>query len=298
MQKNDAPNTSASDNTNDNRVEKISIKPPPFWKTNPIVWFCQIEAQFAAQGVTRESSKYNYAVAAIDSEVLNQVCDILINPPENDRYKVLKARLLERYSDSETTRFKKLLNDLELGDKRPSHLLTEMRALANSSMTDDVLRSLWLQRLPNQMQAILAISSEPTDKLASMADKICEATSTTNVFQISKPIKNEISTSTEAILLKKIDELTCRLNEMSTRSDYQPHSRSRANSRYRNRSASRSHSRPHRNSNSRAATPQVSVVCWYHRKYGGNATKCTRPCSYGNNNTTTTPSVPENQQAR
>lgn len=53
----------------------------------------------------------------------------------------------------------------------------------------------------------LAISSEPIDKLASMTNKICEASSTSSVFQISKTSENVISTSKEAILLKKNDEL-------------------------------------------------------------------------------------------
>ena len=61
---------------------------------------------------------------------------------------------------------------MEIGNKKPSVLLREMRNLANGNVTDDFLRTMWLQRLPTQTQAILATSSESLENLAKMADKI------------------------------------------------------------------------------------------------------------------------------
>lgn len=42
-------------------------------------------------------------------------------------YDTLKARLLEHYAVSEQKRIKKLLQDLELGDMRPTQLLREIK---------------------------------------------------------------------------------------------------------------------------------------------------------------------------
>ncbi|GBO36482.1 hypothetical protein AVEN_184543-1 [Araneus ventricosus] len=47
-----------------------------------------------------------------------QVIDIITSPPNNNMYKTLKERLINIFSDSEERRLKKLLQDVELGDKR------------------------------------------------------------------------------------------------------------------------------------------------------------------------------------
>jgi hypothetical protein len=47
-----------------------------------------------------------------------------------------------------------------------------MKGLAGSSTSEEVIKSLWLQRLPQQTQAILSISKDPLNNIAKMADKI------------------------------------------------------------------------------------------------------------------------------
>ncbi|GFY79180.1 hypothetical protein TNIN_127721 [Trichonephila inaurata madagascariensis] len=63
---------------------------------------------------------------------------------------------------------------MELGDRRPSDLLRQMKSLAGSSISDELIKSLWLQRLPQQTQAILSISKDSLyiNNIAEMADKI------------------------------------------------------------------------------------------------------------------------------
>lgn len=97
--------------------------------------------------ITRDRAKYNYVLSAIDSQILEQVSDLILEPPEEDRYLKLKGRLLFQFTDSETSRLKKLLSELELGSKRPSQLLREMKTLSKSTVGNDLLKSLWLQRL-------------------------------------------------------------------------------------------------------------------------------------------------------
>ncbi|GFT31543.1 hypothetical protein NPIL_456271 [Nephila pilipes] len=50
-----------------------------------------------------------------------------------------------------------------------------MKSLAGNSISDEVIKSLWLQWLPQQTQAILSISNDPLHKIAEMADKIIAA---------------------------------------------------------------------------------------------------------------------------
>jgi len=47
-----------------------------------------------------------------------------------------------------------------------------MRDLAEGKMSDDPLKSLWIQRLPTSMQTILVTYGDELDKLAVMVDKI------------------------------------------------------------------------------------------------------------------------------
>ncbi|GFY40222.1 transposon Tf2-6 polyprotein [Trichonephila inaurata madagascariensis] len=61
---------------------------------------------------------------------------------------------------------------MELGDRHPSDLLRQMKSLAGSSISDELIKSLWLQRLPQQTQAILSISKDSLNNIAEMADKI------------------------------------------------------------------------------------------------------------------------------
>ncbi|CAB0006873.1 unnamed protein product, partial [Nesidiocoris tenuis] len=49
-----------------------------------------------------------------------------------------------------------------------------MKDLAAGRVSDEVLRSLWLQRLPVNVQSVLAVTSEPLDKAAVLADKILD----------------------------------------------------------------------------------------------------------------------------
>lgn len=191
----------------------------------------------------------------------------MLDPPDDNRYDALKVRLLSHFSDSEQSRLKKLLGDLELGTKRPSHLLREMKTLSGKTMNDDLLKSLWLQRLPSSVQAILAITSESLDNLAIMADKICEIPSTSEISQVKihpTSMENQISE-----LSKRIESLNAKIDRQNT---------NKSHVRYRSRS------RTPARSSARKQSPSGSG-CWYHKRFGDRATKCTKPCTYKPNTT-------------
>ena len=59
---------------------------PPFWKTNPDLWFYQVESLFQTNQVRSDDGKYHLVVGALDAEALQDVADILRNPPSRDKY--------------------------------------------------------------------------------------------------------------------------------------------------------------------------------------------------------------------
>ena len=128
-----------------------------------------------ATGWERNEQSNNTIVGSIDSAILQHVSDIVLNPPVTDKYEIIRKRLIDNFSDSDTKRLKRLLSELELGDKRPFQLLREMQSLV-VNLYKEIIQQLWLQRLPTSTQAILSTSTEGLQKLAEMADKICEVT--------------------------------------------------------------------------------------------------------------------------
>ncbi|GBM80633.1 hypothetical protein AVEN_140558-1 [Araneus ventricosus] len=197
-------------------VSRMAVKVPPFWRENPAIWFSQLESQFITSGIVQNSTKYHTVVASVETEILSQVSDIITSPPNNDMYKTLKERLINIFSDSEECRLKKLLQDVELGDKRPSML--SRQDLAGNRVGDELLRSLWLQRLLTQMQAILTTSSDDLNKLSIMADKIADVTSGSEICSNhvkTKVQETNIPNDCISNLQAQISELSLKIDRMS-----------------------------------------------------------------------------------
>ncbi|GFV20549.1 retrovirus-related Pol polyprotein from transposon 297 [Trichonephila clavipes] len=159
-----------------NQISHVAVKPPPFWKHNPALWFVRLEAQFDLAKILNYITKFNYVLSAVESEILNYVSDLVLKAPENGKYEALKKRLIEGHSESEDSKIRTLLHGLELRDQRPLQLLTRMRSPAGDNVGEPLLKSLWLGRLPNGTQTIIAALNENLDQLATVADKINDLT--------------------------------------------------------------------------------------------------------------------------
>ncbi|XP_066585900.1 uncharacterized protein [Prorops nasuta] len=248
-------------------VGAVSVKPPPFWRGKPRVWFRQLEAQFHTAGIKVDETKFNYVLQALDPETLEEVGDAIFNEPPGERYNKIKRCLEEVFADSEQRRLKLLLSELELGDQRPSQLFRRMKDLAGTKMSDDFLKSLWLQRLPTQAQAILSTSEVDLATLAQLADRICEVF-TNNSSMVVASVSSTKSTLEEQIssLSKQVSELACTVKKYRRN-----HSRSRDRHSSKNRRTSKdNHSQDRGN------------VCWYHHRFANKAKKCTEPCNWKN----------------
>ncbi|XP_037930467.1 uncharacterized protein LOC119665260, partial [Teleopsis dalmanni] len=205
-----------------------------------------IEAQFAVAAITSDITQFNTVVAAIESSVIADVSDAVLHPPETGRYANLKACIIERYSESEQRKIQRLLSEVELGDRRPTQLLTELTALAKDKVSDEFLKSLWLKRLPPQVRAILQASNVALAELAKLADRICEAG---DFQQIAVASASDCPAYSEnAVILRRLEQIEQRLSRLDLRRSESVQSRS--SSRRRRRTRFRPGSHPD--------------WCWYH----------------------------------
>ena len=257
-------------------VSAVSIKLPPFWPADPQVWFAQVEAQFSTRNITSQRTRFDYVVAALAPEFATEVRDLLLTPPEVDPYTVLKDQLIQRTAASEQRRLQQLFTAEELGDKKPSQLLRRMQQLlgdaAGPNQDNMFLRELFLQRLPSHVRMVLASAGDMSlEALAQLADKIVEvATPSISTLNIS-PLTAEVEQ-----LRAEVARLQDMLASIKPASPQQHSSRQRSRSRPSSRS----------NSPKPAVTPDPSHgLCWYHRKFGEQAHKCTSPCSWSGNAT-------------
>lgn len=247
-------------------LARVAFRAPSFWRNNPELWFLQIESSFQASGITSDQTKYHNVVAALDCEVLTYVRDILQDPPTENCYDTLKARIIKHFAETETTRLRLLFQELSLGDKKPSQLLHEMQNLASGQMTDDGIKALWLQRLPVEMQQILSVSCESLSGLSQIADKISEVSGNSPVCSVSSGCSQSCQDAI-AVLNSQVAELSSKIDKLS---------QNRSRSRYRRRSFSRSKQRSQSKNDKR-------IICYYHRRFNRNARKCNPPCEFQEN---------------
>lgn len=69
---------------------------------------------------------------------------------------MLRDYLIERFTDSESKQLRKLLTKIELGDCMSPQLLRRMRTPAGDKINEAALRTLWLQRLPVNIQLVFS----------------------------------------------------------------------------------------------------------------------------------------------
>lgn len=260
-----------------NNINRISVKIPPFWPIDPELWFSQIENQFALAGISADETKFNYVAGHLDAKYAAEVRDILTNPPVTEKYLKLKTELILRLSSSQDQKTRQLLEHEEMGDRKPTQFLRHLRSLAGTVVPDTVLKPLWLTRLPTSTQAILATqANSDLDALAVLADAVLAAN------QQARPqvAETTVSTSTLETMMERLTILmTSKIGEVANtlrkemaeiREDQHQHQFCRSRSRSSSHPRSRSHS----------SSQHHDGVCWYHQRFGDKATRCTKPCQY------------------
>lgn len=247
---------------------RVGVKMPPFWPNKANLWFAQLDGQFALSNITSDVTKFYHVISLLDIKYAEEVEDIITKPPATEKYETIKKELLARLSASKENRVRQLLSKEEIGDRKPSQFLRHLRSLAEEDVSEDFLRTLWADRLPSFINAIIATQADTTlDKVAQLADHIMDA----SPHFMAPQVAAASTSNTLDNLCEKLETLTAKVESMSR-------SRGRGRPHYSSRSRSASKRRFH----SRGRSP-AHPLCWYHRKFGENAAKCRLPCSFKKN---------------
>ncbi|XP_062522537.1 uncharacterized protein LOC134197235 [Corticium candelabrum] len=203
----------------------VSVKLPRFWPTDPEVWFAQVEAQFTTRNITAQRTKFDYVITSLSPEFAMEVRDLLLKPPTENPYDILKAELINRTTASEQRKLQQLISGEELGDRKPTQLLRRMQQLLGDKLglsadtAGSFLRELLLQRLPANVRVVLASADTTMDinKLADMADKIMEVAPPT-VSALSSTCSDHDSASEVKQLREEVTRLADLVASLTARS--------------------------------------------------------------------------------
>lgn len=284
--------------------DKIALS--DFLPTNPSLWYSLAERQFRVHKITDAEIMTSIITSKLPGDVLERCSDILeLSVEPSVTYNQIKERIISLYKISGEEKLDQLLRerDVSLGTRKPSVLLNDMRILAGKNTSEEILKRLWLRRLPQRMQEHVAIHKVPLDSLAAMADSLhaIMGSNTSSTYAISLTRENATSSTSRtpsieelvearfAELSQKIAALTSikpeknveeKLNELSAQiAALSTQQNERSRGRFRDRSRSRTRTRaptptPRKNS------PQRPELCWYHWRFGEAAEKCIQPCNY------------------
>ena len=254
-----------AEDTDQPRLAAVSVKLPPFRPSDPQLWFAQMHVQFATCGITNQQTMFDYVIASLAPEFAAEIRDLILTPPVETPYDVLKETLIKRTTASDQRLLQKLFNAEELIDRKPTQLLHRLQQLAGDTPGADgsFLQELFLQCLPSNVRMVLVLTRNdtPINKLTQLADKIME---------VAIP---EVAAASVQLNPSEIESLHAEIIDLKQQLNSLKKVSRRARSPYRRRPTSP------------APPPQQSSdkICWYQRTFGDSANKCQTPCTYQGN---------------
>lgn len=175
----------------------------------------QFESWLKMTKIENDDERFHLLKMLIEPETYQQVGNIITSPPDTGKYNTLRDAIIKAFTESEAQRLKSLLGGIQLGSRRPTHLLAEMSNLYKGPK-DKLFNELFMSRLPATVRAIL-VSMErnqppgppPTiNMIAQWADAIIEQTE-------NQANLNQINSDPSSNLTKIIDGLVHKIDKLS-----------------------------------------------------------------------------------
>lgn len=272
------------------RDEEVSVNieslravklPQLFWRDNPTRYFTVAEMTFVLQRIISDETKYKYVVIHLDADLLGLVGDIIDAPPAQGKYEAIKKRIIDSLSESQETRLRRLLRGQVMSKEKPSMFLQRLKNLASGQCNESVLRSLFMEQMPEYIRSILAISQlDDLTTLATQADHIAEVTrpqamtdggfGSGSVFHTTHiPAKAHTETAEKPVQESGVNKLCQAVEALMREVKRAFHVRGREKKR--------------EGRCSRSNTPHRDVrhdICYFHRKFGTDVRKFRQPCAW------------------
>ena len=254
-------------------VAHVAVRLADFWVSDPDVWFYQTEAEFERAHITVSRTKYQYVLPRLPEAVAVSMRSLLqrIDNTTQDAYEQLKAGLLLKYGKSKWQRGFAIIDHPDIGDRRPSQLMSDMLALLPAGNAPDTLFLChFLRRLPVSLRDHLAAADcDTAEEMAVCADRLWDA-------RAGQPVSHLDSQDSS------IAALAGRSASPGDSRQYRrsPERRSRGGRGGRRGRGGRG-GQGSSGGSRRSATP--GGLCRLHAKWGADAFSCERPCSWSGN---------------
>lgn len=125
---------------NDSPAEmSLTLQLPTFWAHRPASWFKHAEAQFAVRRIHSAETKANFVIVSLPENIMEEISDVL-DDPSPDLYDRLKSALIKRVELTDQQKVQELFREVELGDRKPSQMLRQMKQLVANFKVDDTFR--------------------------------------------------------------------------------------------------------------------------------------------------------------
>lgn len=264
------------------------IKLSPFCAVDAFAWFLRAEIQFRLKNENSQTRRADHVLAALPDEVFSRISQWIVSRGNTPiQYDDIKTLLLKKFVPTPEERAIRLLNlhNQPLGDQRPSEALADMIALTRLPPADDgtqqildVLRALWLTRLPDRVRSgITDFSTISEEDLAKKADDLYQASRASSnpnrpTFAITPddeealPDDDAEGDTIAAVASKRYSR------QYRTSNDFHPN-------RCQSSSTFRYNNQPPRGTPPRKA----DGFCYFHSRFGRDARKCKQPCSWPKN---------------
>lgn len=243
----------------------IGLHAETFWRNRPELWFRKIEAQLSNCNIDNDTQKFNVLVSLLDEKTALEVKDIIVDPPDFDKYDCLKEQLLKRVTAKNEEEAKKKMIAEPMGDRKPSEFYRDLNMLAGCYVRDDFVEQVWFECLPSKIRAVVECLKEYTiDTQAKIADRIYEVFLSQPTEQCLAQPNTPAATSIMENLVKEVENLNKKVQMLKPRgTPCKPRSKGQRAS----EQCDGPPSKPQKNVTTQIQTKQNNP-CHYHTKYG------------------------------
>jgi hypothetical protein len=242
---------------------------PAFNAADPELSLVLLERAFVKNEITTEIEKFNATMDTLNSNTVKEVRDVVISPPAENPYTALKTALIQRLATSREKQVRQLFDTAVIGEMKPSQFLRHLRQLGGADISDNLLRTMWADRLPQHLQAAVALQIDtPLDKVATVIDHMHDLVPSRQVYATSTQEHNATFV-TKSELVAELGDIKAQITKLTEAVE-----KLGQRDRSRNRSRGRS---PHSSS-------QNPDYCYFHNRFGDKAYKCVKPCTYQQGN--------------